>query len=164
MSEISARKILLTPVGKLAIVASEVAITELEFLSPKSSLRDFSNSPYAKALVDLAATELGEYFEGKRKQFDFKLEPTGTKFQKQVWLQIQKVPFGETVSYGAIAKALRKPNAARAVGGAVGANPIPILIACHRVMGSSGDLTGYSGGNGLPTKKKLLELEGIEYK
>jgi methylated-DNA-[protein]-cysteine S-methyltransferase len=164
MSEIAARRVLQTPVGKLAITSSEVALTSLEFLSSKSSLKDFSSSPYAKSLVDEAAKQLEEYFQGKRKQFDLKLAPTGTKFQQQVWQQIQKIPFGKTISYGAIAKAVKNPSAARAVGGAVGANPLAILIPCHRVMGATGKLTGYSGGSGIPTKKKLLAIEGIEFR
>lgn len=164
MSEIAARKVMQTSLGKVSITSSEVALTSLEFLPGRSSLKDFSSSPHAKALVEDAARQLDEYFRGERRRFDLKLAPTGTKFQQQVWQQIQKIPFGQTISYGAIAKAIKKPSAARAVGGAVGANPLAIFIPCHRVMGSTGKLTGYSGGNGIPTKKKLLALEGIEHR
>lgn len=163
MQEIAARRIIQTPVGRISIAASEQGITNLDFLSSRSRLQDFATTALAQSLVDQAAKQLVEYFEGKREKFDLKFDLDGTAFQKSVWQQIQKIPFGKTVSYGEIARAIRKPQAARAVGGAVGANPVAIFIACHRVMGSAGKLTGYSGGNGLPTKRKLLDLEGIKY-
>lgn len=163
MQEIAARRIIQTPVGRISIAASEQGITNLDFLSSRSRLQDFATTALAQSLVDQAAKQLVEYFEGKREKFDLKFDLDGTVFQKSVWQQIQKIPFGKTVSYGEIARAIRKPQAARAVGGAVGANPVAIFIACHRVMGSAGKLTGYSGGNGLPTKRKLLDLEGIKY-
>ena len=87
-----------------------------------------------------------------------------TEFQKSVWRQIARIPFGKTKSYADIAKAIGKPKAARAVGGAVGSNPVPLVVGCHRVMGASGKITGYSGGKGIPTKQWLLEHEGIESK
>lgn len=164
MHEIAARRIIQTPVGRISIAASEQGITNLDFLSSRSRLQDFATTALAQSLVDQAAKQLVEYFEGKREKFDLKFDLDGTAFQKSVWQQIQKIPFGKTVSYGEIARAIRKPQAARAVGGAVGANPVAIFIACHRVMGSTGKLTGYSGGNGLPTKRKLLDLEGIKYR
>lgn len=163
MQEIAARRIIQTPVGRISIAASEQGITNLDFLSSRSRLQDFATTALAQSLVDQAAKQLVEYFEGKREKFDLEFDLDGTVFQKSVWQQIQKIPFGKTVSYGEIARAIRKPQAARAVGGAVGANPVAIFIACHRVMGSTGKLTGYSGGNGLPTKRKLLDLEGIKY-
>ncbi len=164
MQEIAARRIVQTPIGLVSIAASERGITNLEFLSGRSRLQDFATSQHAKSLVENAAKQLNEYFAGKRKSFELVFDLQGTKFQLSVWQQIQKIPFGKTTTYGDIARLIRKPQAARAVGGAVGANPIAILIGCHRVMGSSGKLTGYSGGKGLPTKRKLLELEGIEYR
>ncbi len=164
MPEISARTVIQTPLGKIAISATELAVVALEFLPSKSKLQDFSDSKYAEQLVQDAKKQLVEYLAGKRTTFDLKLSPQGTKFQQQVWKQIEKIPFGSVTTYGAIAKAIKRPLAARAVGGAVGANPIAIFIGCHRVMGSTGALTGYSGGNGLPTKRRLLELEGIEYR
>ncbi|MFM1783745.1 MAG: hypothetical protein RLZZ579_22 [Actinomycetota bacterium] len=164
MPEISARTVIQTPLGKIAISATELAVVSLEFLPAKSKLQDFSDSKYAEKLVHDAKKQLVEYLAGKRTTFDLKLSPQGTKFQQQVWKQIEKIPFGSVTTYGAIAKAIKRPLAARAVGGAVGANPIAIFIGCHRVMGSSGALTGYSGGNGLPTKRRLLELEGIAYR
>ena len=163
MKEIAARCIIQTPIGKISVAASEKGITNLDFLSSRSCLQDFSTSSVAQSLVDAAADQLMEYFEGKRVKFEVKVDLEGTNFQQLVWQQIQKIPFGKTNSYGEIARSIKKPQAARAVGGAVGANPVAILIACHRVMGSSGKLTGYSGGSGLPTKRKLLDLEGIKY-
>lgn len=111
--------------------------------------------------LDLAKGQLLEYFAGKRKVFDLPLELRGTEFQKSVWLIIDQIKFGETLTYADIAARIGKPKAARAVGGAVGANPVPLVVPCHRVLGASGKITGYSGGEGLPTKRKLLGLEQI---
>jgi methylated-DNA-[protein]-cysteine S-methyltransferase len=105
-----------------------------------------------------ACDQLREYFLGKRRVFDLPLEPAGSPFEQQVWTALLAVPYGATTSYGAIATGLGLVNGARAVGRANGANPIPILIPCHRVIGSDGSLTGYGGG--LPLKRALLELEG----
>src|SRR5258708_10160080 len=107
----------------------------------------------------LAETErqLKEYFEGKRQDFSIPLDMRGTPFQRSVWQALLAIPFGETRSYGQIAKQLGRPNAMRAVGGANGSNPIPIVVPCHRVIGSSGKLTGFGGG--LETKARLLKIE-----
>lgn len=111
--------------------------------------------------LDLAKDQLLEYFAGKRKVFDLPLDLRGTEFQKSVWQIIDQIKFGETLTYADIAARIGKPKAARAVGGAVGANPVPLVVPCHRVLGASGKITGYSGGEGLPTKRKLLRLEQI---
>jgi methylated-DNA-[protein]-cysteine S-methyltransferase len=105
-----------------------------------------------------ACDQLREYFLGKRRVFDLPLEPAGSPFEQKVWAALLAVPYGATTSYGAIATALGLVNGARAVGRANGANPIPIVIPCHRVIGSDGSLTGYGGG--LPLKRILLEHEG----
>ena len=110
-----------------------------------------------------AAKQIDSYLKGSQSKFNLPLKVSGTPFQLAVWKAIAKVPFGKTVSYGEIAKAIGKPLASRAVGAAVGANPTPLLVGCHRVLGSNGSLTGYSGGQGLKTKKLLLDHEGIEY-
>ena len=102
--------------------------------------------------------QLKEYFNRKRKEFDLPLEIRGTDFQKKVWNELTKIPYGETISYGELANRMGDKNLMRAVAAANGANPIPIIIPCHRVIGSDGSLTGYAGG--LDVKKKLLELEG----
>jgi methylated-DNA-[protein]-cysteine S-methyltransferase len=101
--------------------------------------------------------QVTEYDLGKRREFDFQLLPEGPEFHKQVWAALRKIPFGETTSYGAIARTVGQPNAARAVGMANGANPIALVVPCHRVIGSNGSLTGYGGG--LPLKRALLEHE-----
>jgi methylated-DNA-[protein]-cysteine S-methyltransferase len=114
-------------------------------------------------VLELAAKQLDLYLKGSLARFSLPLKVSGTPFQVAVWRTIAKVPFGKTISYGQIAEAIGKPKAARAVGAAVGANPTPLLVGCHRVLGSSGSLTGYSGGQGVKTKVLLLKHEGIEY-
>lgn len=104
--------------------------------------------------------QLEEYFLGKRRTFDIPLAPRGTEFQKRVWDQLLKIPYGKYITYGEQAVRLGQPKAARAVGAANGKNPIGIIIPCHRVLGSSGCLTGFAGG--LEMKRKLLALEGVQ--
>ena len=111
-----------------------------------------------------AGKQLIEYFDGKRKAFKLDYELDGTEFQKSVWREIEAIGFGETLTYADIAARIGKPLAARAVGGAVGANPLALIVPCHRVLGASGRITGYSGGDGLPTKRVLLQLEKIDSK
>ena len=103
-------------------------------------------------------SQLREYFNRQRKEFDLQLEILGTDFQKKVWDELIKIPYGETISYGELANRMGDKNLMRAVASANGMNPIPIIIPCHRVIGANGSLTGYSGG--LDVKQKLLELEG----
>ena len=107
--------------------------------------------------LDLARKQLDEYFGRKRRTFDLRFEPRGTPFEMQIWKRLCEIPYGRTVSYGTIADELGLINGARAVGRANGANPIPIVIPCHRVIGSNGELVGFGGG--LPLKRALLELE-----
>ena len=102
--------------------------------------------------------QLRAYFAGKLRRFDLPLDLQGTEFQLRVWRELEAIPFGETRSYSQIATAIGAPRAVRAVGAANGANPIPIVVPCHRVIGAAGNLVGYGGG--LPLKKRLLELEG----
>ncbi len=103
------------------------------------------------------ARQLDEFFAGERREFDLQLAPKGTEFQKRVWAELLKIPFGETVSYSEVARRIGRPTACRAVGGANGANPIALIVPCHRVIGSNGTLTGYGGG--LDIKDKLLAWE-----
>jgi methylated-DNA-[protein]-cysteine S-methyltransferase len=112
-------------------------------------------------VIEKAKSQLAEYFAGKRKTFDLPIELHGTEFQKSVWKVIDDIKFGETLTYADIAARIGKPKASRAVGGAVGANPVPLFVPCHRVLGANGKITGYSGGEGLPTKRQLLKLEQI---
>ena len=103
------------------------------------------------------AAQIEAYFAGERFKFQCPLSPSGTAFQLKVWGALQRIPYGETISYGELASRIGNPKASRAVGAAVGSNPIPIVVPCHRVIGKSGSLTGFGGG--LPAKKMLLELE-----
>ncbi len=103
------------------------------------------------------ARQLDEFFAGKRRTFDFPLAPKGTDFQKRVWAELMKIPFGETISYGELAKRMGNPNASRAVGRANATNPIALIVPCHRVIGTNGKLTGYAGG--LDLKDKLITWE-----
>jgi methylated-DNA-[protein]-cysteine S-methyltransferase len=114
----------------------------------------------AHPLLVEAERQLGEYFAGSRRRFDLKLDPEGTAFQKKVWQALLTIPFGETRSYGQIARQVGSPNAVRAVGAANGRNPISIVTPCHRVIGSTGKLTGFGGG--LDAKAYLLALEGAK--
>ena len=162
MEEITAREVFTSPLGTLSVCVSKGQIVEVGFIS--EALPSFSESTSDASIAKEAASQLRDYFAGKRKSFDLPLHFSGTKFQEEIWQEIAKVPFGQSATYKDLAMRIGKPQAARAVGGAVGANPIGIIVGCHRILGSSGKLTGYSGGSGVPTKKKLLELEGIAYK
>jgi methylated-DNA-[protein]-cysteine S-methyltransferase len=113
--------------------------------------------PRETAVLARAAAQVAEYFAGTRCEFDLSLEPEGTAFQRRVWRALLAIPFGTTRSYGEIARAIGRPAASRAVGAANGKNPIAIIVPCHRVIGASGDLTGYGGG--LPIKRWLLDHE-----
>ena len=144
-----------SPIGQLTLVANEGdELTHVLFEGdnpPKDARPD-------KDCAKEAVRQLTEYFSGKRRNFALRLAPSGTEFQKDVWSALCEIPYGETRSYAQIAQAVGRPIATRAVGAANGANPIPIIVPCHRVIGSNGTLTGFGGG--LPTKRKLLELEG----
>jgi methylated-DNA-[protein]-cysteine S-methyltransferase len=106
---------------------------------------------------DLVVDQVNEYFAGRRRDFDLPLAPRGTAFQLACWNELQRIPYGDTISYSELARRISRPNAVRAVGAANGANPIPIIIPCHRVIGANGTLTGYGGG--LHIKRALLALE-----
>jgi methylated-DNA-[protein]-cysteine S-methyltransferase len=145
-----------SPFGFITITAEGEKITSVELCKKVTSLG-------SSKVLDDAGTQLALYLKGALPKFSLPLKVSGTPFQLAVWKAIAKVPFGKTISYGEIATALGKPQAARAVGAAVGANPTPLLVGCHRVLGSSGSLTGYSGGQGIKTKKLLLDHEGNDY-
>lgn len=113
-------------------------------------------------LIDQCKTELEEYFSGQRREFTLPLRPQGTAFQEKIWALLREIPYGQTATYGALARKAGSPKGARAVGMACNRNPIAILIPCHRVVGSTGGLTGYAGG--LDFKRALLELEGAAWK
>ncbi|HEY1883264.1 MAG TPA: methylated-DNA--[protein]-cysteine S-methyltransferase [Candidatus Cybelea sp.] len=153
------RSTLDTPVGTIALSVNDEGVL-VEILLPNRKPSAPANAPPAAAArgMQIACEQLREYFRGTRRTFDVPLKPAGSPFEQQVWAKLLEVPYGVTTSYGAIAAALGLSNGARAVGRANGSNPIPIVIPCHRVIGSDGTLTGYGGG--LPLKRALLELEG----
>ena len=111
----------------------------------------------ASAFTDLRR-QLAEYFRGERRTFEVRLAPEGTAFQRDTWSALATIPYGATISYAELARRVGRPRAVRAVGAANGANPLPIVVPCHRVIGADGSLTGFGGG--LDTKRRLLELEG----
>lgn len=156
-----------SPCGPLlCVVDAAGAVVRIEFGNGRESQRVTERMKAAgvEIVEDPGRTaelrrQLAEYFAGERRDFDLALAPEGTPFERSVWNELRKIPFGETRSYGEIATALGRPGAARAVGRANGANPIPIVVPCHRVIGSDGSLTGFGGG--LETKSLLLELEGL---
>jgi methylated-DNA-[protein]-cysteine S-methyltransferase len=145
---------------RLDIIVSKNGIREI-LISKKSESDDISEliqiSTEDQKVLNVF-TQLKEYFNGQRKEFDVQLEVLGTDFQKKVWDELIKIPYGETISYGELGNRMGDKNLMRAVAAANGANPIPIIIPCHRVIGADGSLTGYGGG--LDVKQKLLELEG----
>jgi len=148
-----------SPLGTLLLTAENGSLIGVHFPGQK---HDRPRQPHWQRADDepvlaQARTQLAEYFAGRRTRFDLPLAARGTSFQQAVWRALLAVPFGGTSTYGAIAAAIRKPSAVRAVGSAIGANPIGIVVPCHRVIGRDGSLTGYAGG--LERKAKLLALE-----
>ena len=151
-----------SPIGRIEVIGNGEAIVSLSI--EKDGMLPWDSLPeQSDAVLDRAAEQLGEYFAGHRQDFDLPLSLAGTAFQLAVWEQLVALDFGEVVSYGELGMATGRATAGRAVGGAVGANPIPIIVPCHRVLGSDGRITGYSGGAGIPTKSWLLEHEGIAH-
>lgn len=143
-----------TPIGLLEITATDESIVGVK---PVDHEENVAGDAVANDLVQKCRVELEEYFAGKRKNFDLPLAGEGTDFQKQVWEQLQCIPYGETRTYGEIAKMMGNPKASRAIGMANHNNPILILVPCHRVIGADGSLTGYAAG--IEAKKYLLEFE-----
>lgn len=146
-----------SPIGELLLAGDDDSLAMIGF--PQGAMRrepesDWTHNerPFAEA-----ARQLTEYFAGERHEFDLPLRLNGTEFQLLVLDELRRIPYGETTSYGDIAKRIGRPKAVRAVGAANGRNPIPIIVPCHRVIGSGGALTGFGGG--LDTKKALLQLE-----
>jgi methylated-DNA-[protein]-cysteine S-methyltransferase len=151
-----------SPLGRIEIASDDAAITSLSI--ERAGTLPFDELPEnSSRLLDLAAKQLGEYFAGKRQNFELPVAFHGTTFQESIWSQLVDIPFGEIMSYGELGLASGRASAGRAVGGAVGANPVPIIVPCHRVLAGNRRITGYSGGNGIPTKVWLLEHEGIEH-
>lgn len=156
---------MLSPVGVLLLHATSDHLTGLDIVPshdprPLSAVDTKTNNP----ILQRAVRELQEYFEGHRRTFTVPLTTSGTPFQEKVWEALRSIPYGETLTYEELGQRAGVGRAPRAVGGAVGRNPIPLIVPCHRVLGHAGRITGYSGGDGIPTKEKLLALEGIPYR
>ena len=150
-----------TPLGTVLATAAGGFITSVNFIDAKYTKPidpEWTQDPDSPALKECAA-QLGDYFGGKRRSFDLPLAPEGTPFQKRVWQEIARVPFGATLTYSELAARAGAAGSARAAGAATGRNPIAVIVPCHRIVGSDGSLTGYAGG--LERKTKLLEIEGV---
>jgi methylated-DNA-[protein]-cysteine S-methyltransferase len=172
MSTLSATH-MTSPVGTLTIVATDDAIVAIRWDTESDDRGPDAHNPVDRklarhgdvttvkpeehAVLGAAVVQLREYFHGHRTDFDLPLDPDGTEFQRQAWNELQRIPFGETITYGEQAGRLGDRNKMRAVGSANGKNPIPIVVPCHRVVGADGKLTGFAGG--LDTKAWLLDHE-----
>jgi len=153
--------IIYSPIGELMILSNDSGLKKIIFNTAKTK-----NSPQSGWIKDSfklkeVREQLDAYFNQKLTKFDLILSPDGTAFQKSIWKELQRIPYGQICSYQDIANSIGKPNACRAVGMANSLNPIPIIIPCHRVIGKNGKLTGYAGG--IETKAKLLTIENIKY-
>ena len=148
-----------SPVGRLALEADGETLTGVRWASAGERASERATTVRPSPVLKEARRQLERYFGRKLRTFDLPLAAGGTDFQKSVWKMMREIPYGETATYGGIAMALA--SGARAVGTACGRNPIPIIVPCHRVLGSGGTEGGFSGGQGLPTKRKLLALEGV---
>jgi methylated-DNA-[protein]-cysteine S-methyltransferase len=146
-----------SPTGRLLLAADDAGLRHILFRDGRDEARP--DATWREDARPLAETirQLRAWFAGELRDFDLPLAPEGTAFQKRVWRELCNIPYGETISYGELARRIGSPNASRAVGLANGANPIPVVIPCHRVIGSNGKLTGYGGG--LPRKEWLLAFE-----
>ena len=146
-----------SPIGALILAKDDNGLREIRFVAGRHPTQPNSEWQEDPASLQEPIRQLRAYFAGELETFTLPLAPRGTAFQLKIWKLLCDIPYGETISYGELARRASNPNASRAVGLANGANPIPIIIPCHRVIGSNGKLTGYGGG--LPIKEKLLALE-----
>ena len=148
-----------SPVGPLTLVAGTTGLVAVLWENEKPGRVPLDGTPGSETVpvLQMAKRQLTEYFNGKRQGFDLPCTATGTPFQTKVWKALSAIPYGSTRTYAQIARQIGRPRAVRAVGAAIGRNPLSILVPCHRVIGSNGKLTGFAGG--LPRKEILLELE-----
>jgi methylated-DNA-[protein]-cysteine S-methyltransferase len=150
-----------SPVGALLLVGDKTHLKRICFQSDRPCVRE-RTWVHDAGRFEHATAQLQAYFRGRLQRFALQLAPEGTPFQLAVWRQLREIPYGETISYGELARRIGNPRACRAVGLANGANPLPIVVPCHRVIGADGSLTGFGGG--LPIKQQLLELERDVYR
>ena len=145
-----------SPIGPLTLVSEDGALVRL-LMNPPTAEEQATLGERSDEGLEEAVCQLGEYFAGERTTFDLPLRPSGSEFELAVWNELTRIPYGETRSYGQIAKAVGEPGGAQAVGAANGRNPLAIVVPCHRVIGADGTLVGFGGG--LPRKRFLLDLE-----
>jgi O-6-methylguanine DNA methyltransferase len=164
MGELLYQSVLQSPIGPLELIFTEIGLAAIELGEGKldrwvqRTFPDAVREP-AEKRHQRFENQIRQYFDGRRRVFDIPLDLRGSDFQKVVWEQVARIPYGRTASYGEIAHLLGRPRASRAVGAANGANPVPIVVPCHRVIGANGSLTGYGGG--LVNKRWLLAHEGV---
>ena len=157
----SSWKVINTEIGDILIQVSAIGVQKIQYFDRKSSIKFDNKSINCHSnfvdgnILNIAISQLNEYFDGDREKFDLPFDLSGTDFQLKVWLELQSIAFGSTTTYGAIAARIGHPQASRAVGGALNKNPISIILPCHRVIGATGLLTGYGGG----IEKKIWLLE-----
>lgn len=155
------RRTMDSPIGRLILIADDDGLRRILFATETLEMAGFSQREAPEVdddpVLERAVCQLDEYFAGNRTDFDLPLHLVGTEFQRDAWLALASIPYGETVSYAGQAEAIGRPGAFRAVGAANGQNPLPIVLPCHRVVGSDGSLTGFGGG--LDLKQRLLDLE-----
>jgi methylated-DNA-[protein]-cysteine S-methyltransferase len=143
-----------SPIGPLTLISSDLGLTGIAFSGRDLKLRTEDHEP---ALLEPAAEQLEQYFNGERRSFELELDVTGSAFQVSIWQRLLEIPYGATISYSQLAEAVDRLDIVRAVAAVVGRTPVPIVIPCHRVVGADGSLTGYGGG--LDRKRDLLQLE-----
>jgi len=148
-----------TPVGRFLLAGTDRELRYTSFVSGKRPKKIESSWKEDIAPLGYAIEQIDAYFAGELRDFDIPFHAEGTPFQQAVWSILEVIPFGDTMTYGAVAEKLGRSGGAQAVGAACGANPLPIIVPCHRVIGANGSMTGFGGG--LPIKHQLLELEGI---
>jgi methylated-DNA-[protein]-cysteine S-methyltransferase len=152
-----------SPIGRIEI-QSRLDAVERVVVDDGSGLPHDGRQEHRDDLLEAARRQVHDYFDGRRRQFDLPVRLVGTAFQRSVWAALGEVPWGVTTTYGRLGAAVGSPQAGRAVGGAVASNPVPLLVPCHRVLGRTGGVTGYTVGAGVPTKQWLLRHEGVVYR
>lgn len=152
-----------SPIGRIEIVGDGTAVCRLS-IERDGKLPADALPEMPDPVLDQAIRQLAEYFTGHRREFDVPVRLAGTAFQLAVWEHLVQLEWGDVVSYGGLGRGIGRPTAGRAIGRAVGANPVPIIVPCHRVLGSDGTIHGYSAGAGIPTKAWLLAHEGIAHR